>query len=64
MINATSNRVFDDANDEADRIMAEALELRSKLRGSGYLPLPDKETEALIAALAEFVRAAEAFDRR
>lgn len=47
----------------ADALIGDAILLKSKLKSSCNLPLPDRETDDLIRALAAFVAAAESYQR-
>ena len=48
---------------KADRTIGLAIELRHLLRNNPNLPLPERETDALIRHLAAFCAAAERYPR-
>lgn len=45
--------------EQADEIIGLAMQLRSKLKTSCSVPIPDRETDALIIALTTFVTASK-----
>lgn len=47
----------------ADEVKGWAIRLKLALRNEANLPLPERETDNLIRALAEFTAAAESYPR-